>query len=300
MKFKVHFKFALYNDLRTNEKRMRSKGVIGMSYQDIFKRYEMKYMLTKEQKEIVLREMAQYMKPDEYGRSTICNIYFDTPDYQLIRHSLEKPVYKEKLRVRSYGPATEDGTVFVELKKKYKGVVYKRRISAKQKDAMDYLLNGAELPEQGQITDEISYFKQMYQGLRPAVYLSYDREAFYGIEDRELRITFDQNILWRKENLSLSSEVYGTPILEPGCALMEIKIASAMPMWLCRVLSENGIFKTSFSKYGRAYEMICEAEPMQEQVVSRVYDGQTAAVDVPKPRFGEHRGTRGRKQTQIA
>ncbi|MBR1771037.1 MAG: polyphosphate polymerase domain-containing protein [Lachnospiraceae bacterium] len=271
-----------------------------MSYQDIFKRYEMKYMLTKEQKEIVLREMAQYMKPDEYGRSTICNIYFDTPDYQLIRHSLEKPVYKEKLRVRSYGPATEDGTVFVELKKKYKGVVYKRRISAKQKDAMDYLLNGAELPEQGQITDEISYFKQMYQGLRPAVYLSYDREAFYGIEDRELRITFDQNILWRKENLSLSSEVYGTPILEPGCALMEIKIASAMPMWLCRVLSENGIYKTSFSKYGRAYEMICEAEPMQEQVVSRVYDGQTAAVDVPKPRFGEHRGTRGRKQTQIA
>ena len=144
-----------------------------MSYQDIFKRYEMKYMLTKEQKELVLQAMAEYMKPDEFGRSTICNIYFDTPDYQLIRRSLEKPVYKEKLRVRSYGKAKEDGTVFVELKKKYKGVVYKRRISTSEKEAMAYLIQGEELSKQSQITDEISYFKQMYQGLQPAVYLSY-------------------------------------------------------------------------------------------------------------------------------
>jgi len=262
LKFKVHFRFALYNDLRTNEKRMRSKGVIGMSYQDIFKRYEMKYMLTKEQKEIVLRAMEQYMKPDEYGRSTICNIYFDTPDYQLIRHSLEKPVYKEKLRVRSYGPAAEDGTVFVELKKKYKGVVYKRRISAKQKEAMDYLVNGEKLPEQ---------------------------------------ITFDQNILWRKEDLSLSSKVYGTPILEPGCSLMEIKIASAMPMWLGRVLSENGIFKTSFSKYGRAYEMIREEEIAGDSVVNRIYADQKSVSGISqKTKTGESSRGFGRKRTQIA
>lgn len=233
-----------------------AERMMSMSYQDIFKRYEMKYMLTKEQKEVVLQAMAGYMKPDEFGRSTICNIYFDTPDYQLIRRSLEKPVYKEKLRVRSYGKAKEDGTVFVELKKKYKGVVYKRRISTSQKEAMAYLVQDEELSKQSQITDEISYFKDMYQGLQPAVYLSYDREAFYGVEDRDLRITFDENILWRKEDISLCSEVYGTPILEPGCALMEIKIASAMPMSLCRVLSENGIFQTSFSKYGRAYQTI--------------------------------------------
>ena len=231
-----------------------------MSYQDIFKRYEMKYMVTKEQKEVLLRKMAEYMKPDEYGRSTICNIYFDTADYELIRHSLDKPVYKEKLRVRSYGPARQDGTVFVELKKKYKGVVYKRRVSAGWQEAMDYLTKGRALPRQSQITEEISYFKQMYKGLKPAVYLSYDREAFYGIDDRELRITFDQNILWRKEDLSLCAEVYGTPILQEGCSLMEVKISDAMPMWLCRVLSDNGIFKTSFSKYGRAYEMICEQQ----------------------------------------
>ena len=252
-----------------------------MSYQDIFKRYEMKYMLTKEQKELVLQAMAGYMKPDEFGRSTICNIYFDTPDYQLIRRSLEKPVYKEKLRVRSYGRAKEDGTVFVELKKKYKGVVYKRRISVREKEAMAYLTQGETLSEQSQITDEISYFKQMYTNLQPAVYLSYDREAFYGTEDRELRITFDENILWRKEDISLCSEVYGTPILEPGCALMEIKIGSAMPMWLCRVLSENGIFQTSFSKYGRAYETI-QAEELAAAAQRADRKAEVAAAAVQR------------------
>lgn len=267
-----------------------------MSYQDIFKRYEMKYMVTKEQKELLLREMEKYMQPDEYGRSTICNIYFDTPDYQLIRHSLEKPVYKEKLRVRSYGPAKQDGTVFVELKKKYKGVVYKRRISVGEQEAMNYLINDAALSKQSQITEEIGYFKQMYKGLKPAVYLSYDREAFYGKEDRELRITFDQNILWRKEDLSLCSEVYGTPILPEGCALMEVKISSAMPMWLCRVLSENGIFKTSFSKYGRAYEMI-RAEQAEEIGGMAQQPGMTQPAG---SRIGNPVGGKFRRRTRIA
>lgn len=229
-----------------------------MSYQDIFKRYEIKYLVTKEQKKLLLEAMESYMRPDEYGRSTICNLYFDTPDYLLIRRSLEAPVYKEKLRVRSYGPVGKDGEVFMELKKKYKGVVYKRRISVKEKEAMDYLVRDKKLPVQNQITDEIAYFKNLYEGLMPAVYLSYDREAFYGREDRELRITFDENILWRQEDMSLCARPYGTPVLEPGYALMEIKISTAMPLWLSRVLSENRIFKTSFSKYGRAYEQIRE------------------------------------------
>ena len=229
-----------------------------MSYQDIFKRYEIKYLVTKEQKKLLLEAMESYMRPDEYGKSTICNLYFDTPDYLLIRRSLEAPVYKEKLRVRSYGPVGKDGEVFMELKKKYKGVVYKRRISVKEKEAMDYLVRDKKLPVQNQITDEIAYFKNLYEGLMPAVYLSYDREAFYGREDRELRITFDENILWRQEDMSLCARPYGTPVLEPGYALMEIKISTAMPLWLSRVLSENRIFKTSFSKYGRAYEQIRE------------------------------------------
>lgn len=224
-----------------------------MGYQNTFKRYELKYLITKEQKDMIQKAFAPYMKADEYGRSTICNIYFDTPDCLLIRRSLEKPVYKEKLRVRSYGTATGDSTVFVELKKKYKSVVYKRRVSVKEREAMDYLCKGKNLPIQNQITDEIDYACTFYKNLQPTVFLSYEREAFYGREDRELRITFDENILWRDTDISLCSPIYGTSILQQGYALMEIKIASAMPLWLAELLAENRIYKTSFSKYGNAY-----------------------------------------------
>lgn len=229
-----------------------------MSYQNTFKRYELKYLLTRKQKEIIQNAMEAYMMGDEYGKSTICNIYFDTPDSLLIRRSLEKPIYKEKLRVRSYGRAKESSTVFVELKKKYKSVVYKRRVNASQQEAMDYLCKGIPLSMQNQITEEIDYAMELYQNLQPAVYLSYEREAFYGKEDRELRITFDENILWRNEDISLCSEVYGTSILTSGMVLMEVKIAGAMPLWLSRLLSENQIYKTSFSKYGCAYQQMIQ------------------------------------------
>ena len=224
-----------------------------MEYQDIFKRYEIKYLISARQKKKILAAMEPYMEADSYGRSTICNIYYDTPDSILIRRSLEKPVYKEKLRVRSYGIASEDSPVFVELKKKYKGVVYKRRISVSEEEAMTYLNHGAPLPRQNQITEEIDYFVSFYQNLAPAMLLTYDREAFYGKEDNNLRITFDENILWRDENISFCSEIYGSPILEKDYTLMEVKVAAAMPLWLTGILSELGIFKTTFSKYGNAY-----------------------------------------------
>lgn len=241
-----------------------------MSYQNIFKRYEIKYLLTSEQKEVLMEKMQDYMKPDEYGKSTICNIYFDTPDDLLIRRSLEGPVYKEKLRVRSYGCAKAGSTVFLELKKKYKGVVYKRRISAPLQATMAYLESHDAMASSGrqdtvrcipgfpsgQITREIDYFCRMYKGLAPRVYIAYDREAFYGRTDHELRITFDENIRFRQEDLSLGSPVYGTEILKRNQVLMEVKIGSAMPLWLAKALSENQIYKTSFSKYGRAYEMM--------------------------------------------
>jgi len=224
-----------------------------MAYQNTFKRYELKYLLTAEQKAIVLKAMEPHMKLDDYGRSIICNVYLDTPDSLLIRRSLEKPVYKEKLRIRSYGTATKDSSVFVEIKKKYKSVVYKRRVSVPERAAMDYFCKGIPLPKENQITRELDYACELYRELRPSVFLSYEREAYYGLEDRELRITFDENILWRDEDVSLCSKPYGMPILEEGYSLMEIKIASAMPLWLAETLSEHQIFKTSFSKYGNAY-----------------------------------------------
>jgi len=244
-----------------------------MSYQDTFKRYEIKYLISAEQKKALLKAMEPYMVSDAYGRSTICNIYYDTKDKLLIRRSLEKPLYKEKLRVRSYGTAKPDGTVFVEIKKKYDSVVYKRRIGVEEKAAMAYLNGGVALRNTDQITEEIKYFCKLYQDLEPAVYLSYEREAFYGKEDENLRITFDENILWREEDISLCSKVYGAPLLEKGQVLMEIKVAAAMPLWLARLLSEQKIFQTSFSKYGTAYAQMqqLKKEQSEEQLGGRKY-----------------------------
>lgn len=224
-----------------------------MAFQTVFKRYELKYMLTLEQKAKVLAAMEPYMKLDKYGRTTIRNIYYDTDTYLLIRRSIEKPAYKEKLRIRSYSKADADSTVFVELKKKYKSVVYKRRISLPEEEAMEWISGERHCHKHTQIANEIDYFLDYYRTLHPAVFLSYEREAFYARDGSDFRVTFDDNILCRQEDLSLESEVYGTPILSEGKVLMEIKCSGGIPLWMVHVLSEEHIYKTSFSKYGTAY-----------------------------------------------
>ena len=227
-----------------------------MAYQNVFKRYELKYMLTVEQKQLVLAAMTPYMKLDKYGRTTIRNLYFDTDTYLLIRRSIEKPVYKEKLRIRSYNRAADNSTVFVELKKKYRQVVYKRRISLPQVQAMKWLSGEQHTEQQTQITNEIDYFMQLYGTLHPTVFLSYEREAYYSDEAADFRVTFDDNILCRQEDLSLQSEVYGIPILAQDKVLMEIKCSGGIPLWMTEVLSREKIYKTSFSKYGTAYRTL--------------------------------------------
>lgn len=225
-----------------------------MAYQTVFKRYELKYMLTQEQKKKVLDAMAPYMALDKFGRTTIRNIYFDTNNYRLIRHSIEKPAYKEKLRIRSYARANSDSTVFVELKKKYKHVVYKRRVSLPEEEAMEWICGETHCEMDTQISAEIDYFMDYYETLHPVVFLSYEREAFYSKDKSDFRVTFDDTILCRQEDLSLESEVYGTPILPEGMVLMEIKCSGGIPLWMVHVLSAEHIYKTSFSKYGTAYQ----------------------------------------------
>ncbi len=224
-----------------------------MKYQNTFERYEIKYMITAEQKEKILFALSPYMKLDKYGRTTIRNIYLDTDSFRLIRRSMEKPIYKEKLRVRSYSLAEHDSEVFVELKKKYRSVVYKRRLVLPQSEVMRAFEEGKPLPVSSQIGDEIEYVRQYYGTLAPKVFLSYEREAFYSLDESDLRITFDENILYRDTDLSLCSPPYGTALLRDEMTLMEVKTSGAMPLWLTRVLSENRIFKTSFSKYGVSY-----------------------------------------------
>ena len=235
-----------------------------MANQNIFQRYELKYILTLEQKERLLRGMAPYMSMDKFGRDTIRNIYFDTDHYRLIRHSIERPVYKEKLRVRSYRLAKPNTKVYVELKKKYQSIVYKRRISLPEQDAMDWLCSPIttslasshpNVPDL-QIAREIEYFRTYYETLHPAVFLSYEREAFYALDGSDFRVTFDDHVLVRQDNLSLKFDVGGQSILDEGKVLMEIKTSGGIPLWMTRLLTQEKIYKTSFSKYGTAYQTI--------------------------------------------
>lgn len=227
-----------------------------MAFQTVFKRYELKYLLTAAQKDRILDAMQPHMSLDRYGRTTIRNLYMDTDSYRLIRHSIEKPAYKEKLRIRSYRRAAPENSVFVELKKTYDHVVYKRRIAMPEAQAMDWVLGRARCPQKNQISDEIDYFLSYYQTLRPAAFLSYDREAYDSLAGDDFRVTFDDSILCRQELLSLESDVWGAPVLEPGSILMEIKCPAAIPLWMVRVLSDEHIYRTSFSKYGTAYRTL--------------------------------------------
>ena len=224
-----------------------------MAYKSVFRRYELKYLITPEQRDAVLLGISPYMELDEYGRTTIRNVYMDTENYRLIRRSIEKPMYKEKLRVRSYARADADSTVFVELKKKYDGVVYKRRIALPESVAMRWVTGNAPCPLDTQITREIDYFLSYYGPLAPSVFLTYEREAFYEREGGDFRVTFDDNILARQEDISLRSSPYGNGVLPEGRVLMEIKCSGAIPLWMTDILSRERIYKTPFSKYGRAY-----------------------------------------------
>lgn len=228
-----------------------------------FERYEKKYFLTPIQQRYMLKRMEPYIKADDYGEYTICNIYYDTDDWRLIRESIEKPAYKEKLRVRSYGIPTEDGKIFVELKKKYNGIVYKRRITTEASMVEPFLYGMESKHCFGQIGQEISWFQRFHQ-TKPKVFIAYDRQAFAGIDDSNLRITFDTNMRWRDTDLDLCMGDYGHPILSTDQILMEVKMPGACPLWLSRLLSEASVFPTSFSKYG-----ICYQEHIHKNIIDK-------------------------------
>jgi len=219
-----------------------------------FERTEKKYLLEPGQFDALSRMLSDRMTIDQYGRHTICNIYYDTDDYRLIRASIEKPSYKEKLRLRGYGIPRNSDPVFVELKKKCGGVVYKRRERLTLDEARRFLGQSAEPVHQNQILREIGWFLNLYQP-SPKVFLAYDRIALYGSEDPGLRITFDDSIRWRTTALDLAMGDWGSPLLPGGCRLMEIKLCGGMPLWLARALSECKAYPTSFSKYGEVYRV---------------------------------------------
>ena len=232
-----------------------------------FKRQEIKFILDEDQYHALSSVLSEYMNFDEYcvgGKEYgIYNVYYDTPDNYLIRESLEKPYYKEKIRLRSYAsPAKDDDMVFLEIKKKIGGIVTKRRISLTLGQANAFLLEG-KLPElsstgskayiQHQVLNELVVFLKNYP-VEPKQYISYQRSAYFGKDDSSFRLTFDRAITQRRFDVSLDKPNYGVQLLAPGQYLMEIKIGASMPMWLSEKLAELGIYKTSFSKYGRAFK----------------------------------------------
>jgi len=222
-------------------------------YQAVFERHEKKYLLTKQQYSLISNFLRQYMEADEYGLHTVCSLYFDTDRYDIIRASNEKPVYKEKLRLRSYGTPRPDDLVFLELKKKLDGVVYKRRISLPLLEAERYLRAGIRPEQTSQIFEEIDWFVQRYHP-KPKALLCCDRLALSGSDDPAFRITFDFKIRWRSEDLRLARGSHGASLIPPQFCLMEVKTSGSIPLWLGRFLSNQGIYPTSFSKYGICYK----------------------------------------------
>lgn len=250
--FKANFSLTLYDEAHQDNTPMGGTDLA--KYQNVFERYEKKYLMEEKQYQALTEFLQGHMAENQFGRHTICNIYFDTPDYRLIRASIEKPVYKEKLRLRSYGVPGKEDTVFVELKKKYNRMVYKRRVPMSLQEAEQYLLRGKQLRKPGQIIKEIDWFLNFYKPIIPRVYLSYDRTAMFSKENENLRITFDNNIRWRESALDLSKGVWGSTLLGESQHLMEIKIPGAIPFWLSRGLAKILIFPTSYSKYGNCYK----------------------------------------------
>lgn len=218
----------------------------------IFKRIERKYLVDEVTKKRLLQRMQGMLLLDEFGKSTICSLYLDTPDHRIIRNSIDARAYKEKLRLRSYGTPRQDSTVYLELKKKYEGVVYKRRVSLSLHDSKGYLAGG-EKPGDSQIWREIDYAMAFYGWPKPAMLVSYEREAYSWADDPAFRVTFDSAPRARDTALLLERGSAGTPLLPVGQEIMEVKSSGAMPLAFARVLNEMNVRPASFSKYGTAY-----------------------------------------------
>ena len=223
-----------------------------MSFTYIFKRTEKKYHITADEAEMLKSTLSDVLVPDEYGISTVSNLYLDTPDFLLIRNSIDAVSYKEKLRIRSSGTPDDSTTVFLEIKKKYKGVVYKRRISQQLCRITDYLTTGIP-PADGQIMNEIDYAMNFYNHPQPCAALFYEREAYSWRGENGVRLTFDTNIRYRADDLKLQNGSHGTNIIPDGVVLLEVKCSGAMPLRLSHTLDKARIYPSRFSKYGTAY-----------------------------------------------
>lgn len=221
-----------------------------------FERKEIKYIITRRQHDDLLYALEGRMQADQFGVTRICNIYFDTMDFRLIRESIEKPLYKEKLRLRTYGVPNDESPAFVEVKKKFNKIVYKRREIMPYAEAVSFLVDRKRPENMTQILKEIDHMLDFYEGLAPAMDIFYDRQAYFGTEDPRLRMTFDTNIAYRMEKLDLKNGSFGDTLMNGSFYILELKLTDAMPLWLSAILDGLGIFPGSYTKYGNAYKKV--------------------------------------------
>ena len=217
-----------------------------------FKRVEKKYFITPELKDELFGLVGDKIHLDKHGVSTISSVYLDTDDYLLIRNSIDAVSYKEKLRIRTYKTPKDNDEVFFEIKKKYKGIVYKRRISLPLYKVLNYIRT-SEKPENSQIMSEIDYAMHFYNFPEPKMLVAYEREAYQAMELPGFRITFDTNARYRDYNLDLKLGTDGIKIFDDNTIIMEVKTNGGMPLWLASAFSELQIIPTPCSKYKYAY-----------------------------------------------
>lgn len=235
----------------------------------VMKRYEVKYILNKDQLSYLRKALLEHMTVDEYGKTTISSLYYDTDDYRIIRASIEKPIFKEKMRLRSYGLSNGDSPVFLEIKRKAYHITYKRRVALQEEDAVNFIANkGYELGDD-QISKEITYFRNYYKKLLPKILIIYERTAYKEI-DGDIRLTIDENPRYRTYDLNLHTSNDGMLLLPNGSAILEIKVQEQMPLWLTEILSKGQIYKTTFSKVGTAYQRINTPHAIEERIERRL------------------------------
>ena len=232
----------------------------------IFSRNEKKYIISQAQSDKLKLRLTEFMKPDKYSTYWVQNLFYDTENWDMIHTSMEKPYYKEKMRLRCYGSILETDRVFLELKKKYSGTVYKRRVPLSPSDVIAMPIEEILLKNNSQISKELKYHIQR-TGVAKKFYLSYYRNAFVCLNNSDLRLTIDTNIRYRLNNLNFVQSInYGTA-LDSNMFLLEIKTASNIPLWLTNLLGELGIYSTPFSKYAACFTHWKKQEKLETLVI---------------------------------
>ena len=229
-----------------------------------FKRIETKYVVSKENLEDLLTDLKEYLVEDDYPTSIISNIYFDTDNFDVIQDALDGNHRQEKIRMRTYLANPKiDSKVFLEVKSKDdEGIGHKFRLVSTPLAITNLMTDGKN---HGQITDrqllqDIHHLRQRYdEGLKPRMYIYYDRfsmkekETIEGYAYNKVRVTLDQNLTYRDEDVSLFKGNHGFPLLDEDTIIMEIKAPGKKPDWLQAILDKHGLKEQKFSKYSCAY-----------------------------------------------